>query len=142
MAKSIFQQLRDFNQATGERFQHRVFDEVQAVTTSDTACFLFIRTHKVRETSRGYEILKAGTRLISYQRTNPTEPWVRSESLLWDEEHEQFFHRTLGNKTAPEQIESARWADLCYRPGTAKSPMDGPYAVEFTTITSESDGEA
>jgi hypothetical protein len=132
VGETVLQQLRTLHAFTGEHIRHRVFDEVQMVSAGELACTVIVRTHKVRETARGYQVLKAGTKMIAWTRDSVSENWTRREYIAWDEETEPYFHRTIGrSKSVQETRESEKWADMCYRPGTDKSPMDGPNAIDW-----------
>lgn len=119
---SQYQQLELIRVITGHKIHLGPYESVRACSITDTQVVLVMNRVKVREGRRKDTILAEG--LVMYSWTKSGEHWKPGEPIeTWHKPtHSAVLHY---GPTADEQIESHRWATLCWRPGTARYPLDG-----------------
>jgi hypothetical protein len=138
MEASIHRQIAAVRDAVSWHPRLRVMESVQRVVITDDTIKVLVNRARVTETSGRYKITHRGTELIVWKR-NEAGRWGWPESMLdWTEVEEE--HLKFGIASIQEQADKRAWERDCYRPGTSRTPMDGPEAVAqlaeiYTTTT-------
>lgn len=119
------QKLRRVIDHTDRTYRLRPFETVVSYKLGDQLGYasLTLRTYEVTERTYGYRITKAGTKLVVWEPFKPVQTLT-----VWDTDTFDPIEVRDDQVTAKMRAEQRAWADMCYRPGSAKSPMDGPYA--------------
>jgi hypothetical protein len=98
----------------------QMFESVNGLRVEDDLIVLSVARAKSTELRRGHRVTSRGTTLHTWH-LGIDQRWHRGESTtLWwstDELHAE-----------PRQRD-AEWEQMCYRPGSDRSPMDGPVRV-------------
>lgn len=110
--------------------QHPVgpLDEIDHVKITDSRVELILTKYEVRIHPYRWRVAKKGTAVHTWTRKSTDVQWKHRMMSLWDDD---FTPYDLAGQYSNIRTQD-RWEDaaeqwhLCYRPGTAKSPMDGP----------------
>lgn len=105
---------------TGTIIRLQLFEAVSGLRIEDDLIVLKVDRAKSTERRRGFHVHQRGVSLHTWHKATDAS-WFRGETTtLWwstDELH------------AEPRVRDVEWEQLCYRPGTDKSPMDGPVRV-------------
>ncbi len=126
-----FQQMQAVMSMTGQAIRLGLLDEVLEIKIREDEITVSLRIFKVVEQTSRWKVVNEGLKRLR---------WVRKEQF-WIRKHDEevwipegvYEPRYLHNFGAI-QTESV-WNDkrdqwhLCYRPGTSRSPMDGPNSL-------------
>jgi hypothetical protein len=103
-----------------------ILDEVMMLREEDHEIVLAMKVHETVETGRRIKITRQGIRIRCWKRTD--DGWWREQSPLesWFDRPEYDESHLWGRIRDMERVASDEWQlSECYRPGTAKTPMDG-----------------
>lgn len=123
MALTQYQQLELIRVLTGERIRLGRYESVRACKIEDESIVLVMNRVKYREGKQADTLTAEG--MVAYQWVLVGTRWKMQEPLeSWSKPSSHSIEHFHG-KTWDETVESHRWATLCYRPGTSRSPLDG-----------------
>jgi hypothetical protein len=117
-----YQQLRLVEEVTGTKITLGRYESVKGLQVDDDRVILVMLRVQYKPGVRADRILHTGVTVYEWKLKNgswhselPMTVWVKPEIE---------FIENLEGKTFEEQLDSYRWAIMCERPGTAKTPMD------------------
>lgn len=121
---STIENLAHIRKLTGASLRLRTFEEVRLVQVkSPELVYVMVSAVKSTEGRYGAKIVATGTSLHIFTKSEGS--WEVQVIESWDEAPAYDFVRTSGRGMSPQEAhEQSTWEDLCYRPGTAKSPME------------------
>jgi len=116
-------------------FRLKPHEEVLAVEVTDDVARVMIKVVSLDERSRADVIVATGTKFMTFKKFGDSAHmalmgrWKQRPvdvTVYWDDEPTVADQHRWGRLRTPERVESDGWQlGTCYRPGTAKSPMDG-----------------
>ena len=111
--------LAHVRDTTGKIIHLDLFDEVRDMKATEDEIVLTINTARYKQRRRGeYQITKRGVTMYRWMRDSRTESWVLTDVMpVWWSTDEMF-----GLYDKERDLE---WEQMCYRPGTARNPLDG-----------------
>lgn len=112
-------------------YRHQPLQVVlSAQVISATECVIVLDRHNFTETSTMWIIKSREMRMIHYTRTNGK--WVCDKTIISpDLDFVPYVYRNRGASVQVKTwVDKRRWEALCYRPGNARNPMDGPHAQD------------
>lgn len=97
------------------------------VSTTEIVVHLIVR--EVKEETRRVKVLREGQRLVRWSRPEGNGYWGRAQELtVWDDDPSYDVH-IFGAIMTPEVAADKREQfETCWRPGTDRTPMQGPAA--------------
>lgn len=110
----------------GQKIRLGVYDKLIGAKITETQVAVSLEVHRVAQGSRRDKITASGVKLLVWNLTG--EAWVPAKPItVWNETREE--HVRFGRVRTPEWAAAQEWQWVwCYRPGTAKTPLDGPCA--------------
>lgn len=108
-------------------------DEVMMVREEDHELVLILKVHDTTETARRIKVNRQGIRIMCWKR-HEAGYWRRQDNIETWFDKPTFDAQVLWGRIRDlERVASDEWQlSECYRPGTAKSPMQGALAREGT----------
>jgi hypothetical protein len=107
-----------------DRWMLRPHEEVESVVMTDTEIKAVLTIAKIEERAQRDRVT-FGKRLIVWTRTD--DGWHRESIDAWGEDAHEIVR--WGRVRTPDYVASQREQyETCYRPGTKKSPLQGPAA--------------
>jgi hypothetical protein len=121
---TVYKQLALVRAKTGHQLKLGPFDRIKRVSFDDEANMVrvTVETADYVEQARSYVVKRTGLRMICYTPRAGRLRWEREDMEVWDED--SGYTVPKGDYTPGRAEESAEWAELCYRPGTAATPLD------------------
>lgn len=122
--ETIYKTLGRVHAKTGHQLKLGPFDTITRVSFDDdnNMVRVTLRVADYTEQARQYVIRRTGLRMICYTPQPGRLRWEREIIEVWDED--SGYIAPKGDYSPGRYEESAEWAELCYRPGTAQSPLD------------------
>lgn len=110
------QSLAIVRDMTGKVIRLGMFEEVSGIRQTPTMIVLGINRAKVTETRFEYRIKQRGTTLYTFALTDQGWELLDTMTVWWssDEAHAK------SHRIKPD----SEWAEMCYRPGTSRNPLD------------------
>lgn len=125
--------LAGIRSLTGIKIRLRPHEEIHTHQASDLQIMVSVRTFEVQETARETRFKKAGWKLYTLTRGSTDHMrWRLSDvTTIWDSSFEPYVLRHYGRTDTPQEARERReWADLCYRPGTDRFPLENLAVTE------------
>jgi hypothetical protein len=121
---TVYKQLAMVQARTGHQLKLGPFDEIVRVSFDDDNHMVRVTMKCARytEQARAYVIHATGLRMICYTPQGGRLRWEREVMEVWDDD--SGFTAPRGDYTPGRYEEREEWAELCARPGTAKTPLD------------------
>lgn len=90
----------------------------------DNLIVLRFRAVRIKETTKRWEVIAEGTRMVSY--TWDGIVWKHQSFTVWDEDFTPYDIQLWGRRplTRQERINQGRWEQDCFRPGNKRRPQD------------------
>jgi len=126
-------QLSRLQDLLGRTFRLGVLDEIVALRVGEDQIKLVTRCYETEEYRSRIRVTAKGTRLYAWERKNGRwKPVENSPFTSWDANFEPFEVVGQYGKVVTADIAAMiKWQDEnCHRPGTPKTPMDGPHRKE------------
>lgn len=121
-----YQMIRQVLDHTGYRIKLGMFEEIKAVSIQDECVMVTLSIVEYTETTRQFKITDSGTRIIVMTSADGGWNWDVDETEIWT--GEGWVTKKFDVPTVRQQIDRLDHEQMCYRPGTARQPMDN-YAV-------------
>jgi len=125
-----FQMIQSVQKMTGQAIRVGLLDEILEIKIRPEVITVGIKIFKVVEQASRWKVTNQGLRQLTWKKVN--DFWVRQhDTEVWIPEG-IYETREIHNFGTIQT--DAVWNDkrdqfhLCYRPGTARSPMQGPHA--------------
>lgn len=118
-----YQVLTDIARRTNTRpIRLGLFENVYTFQVSDDSITLTIERVRTDQIRRGFKVSQRGFTMHGWRLIN--DVWQRQEPVTaWQPEELAEVHTPWVR--SPEDVANSRsWADLCYRPGTDRHPLD------------------
>lgn len=112
----------------GRRLVHTVFDEVVDMYVSDDALTIIVRVHEVQELRASDRIRATALRKLTYLRPSESSSWRWVKPVvdeIWVDDDQEFIASYVTPMTEERYLDKAEQIQLCYRPGSSRTPMDG-----------------
>jgi hypothetical protein len=122
----------------GRRLVHTVFDEVTNLFEDEAGNLVVeVKLHEVRELSRADRVTATGLVRMTFPRRSSTQfgLWRRTEPRIeevWVDDYQEYASSYSAPMTEERFLDKAEQTQLCYRPGSSRTPMDG-YKVREST---------
>ena len=128
-ASTPYQLLRQIRATTGVQIKLKMFESLERVVFTEEKVTVLVNICEVTELHAEYRIKRVGKRLTEI--SIPAKGWgkIVDEIEIWDEDSSQV-HKRLNPETPRETREREEWELLCYRPGTARNPLDNYDSVD------------
>jgi len=126
-----FQMIQSVQKMTGQAIRIGLLDEILEIKIRSEVITVGIKIYKVVEQASRWKVTNQGLRQLTWKKVNNF--WIRQhDTEVWIPEG-MFEPREIHNfgriQTDDVWHDKREQWHLCYRPGTAKSPMDGPYSL-------------
>jgi hypothetical protein len=124
MTETIYKTLARVHAKTGHQLKLGPFDEITRVSFDDDNGMVRVtmKTARYTEQARRYVVHCTGLRMIVFTPRPGKLRWEREDMEVWDDGSD--FVAPKGDYTPGRYEEKEAWAELCARPGTAKTPLD------------------
>lgn len=127
-----FQMMQSVQKMTGQAIRLGLLDEVLEIKIREASIIIDLRVFQVVEQSNRWKVINEGLRRLTWHKVNHF--WIRKhDEVIWIPEglYEARYVHNFGSIQTDDVWNDKRdqW-HLCYRPGTAKSPMDGPESLD------------
>lgn len=127
------QKLAYIHDLTGYRIRLGLIDEITDFKATESDLVVVIDHFELTEYHNRLRAIKHATKMVGWKMKDGR--WVKLDTTyLWDEDFEPFqVVGQYGRVTTADIYNDRVWQDnACYRPGTARSPMDGNCALSPT----------
>lgn len=109
-------------------------DEIVSVKVEDDMVQALIRVYEVTEQKIRWKVTRSGLRLMAWRRVafdyygTTMHRWKSLDSItVWDDspKFDAVASQYSKIKTPDEYRDALAWEEMCWRPGTGRTPMDG-----------------
>jgi hypothetical protein len=121
---TVYKQLALVHAKTGHQLKLGPFDTITRVSFDDdhNQVRVTMKTARYTEQARRYVVHCTGLRMVIFTPRPGKLRWDREDIEMWDDD--SAFEAPKGDYDPGKSERSAKWAELCYRPGTGKTPLD------------------
>lgn len=117
--------VAEIRQAYGLTIRLRPYETIISHTiVADDHVTVLLETYRVNELVRETRLIGHGQKLVAYRCYNSR--WVIDQSMtMWDQQFDEVvYHNGPKYMTDDDRKQQREFEKLCYRPGTAQSPLD------------------
>lgn len=115
----------ELEQTIGQSLPLKPWESIEKVVIEADEVKVLMNIADVQETAREVRLKRAGKRLIVWKRTANPLVWRISDDETFWVESTPVVHVKYGQRRTPEQEADQReYEKMCYRPGTASTPLD------------------
>jgi hypothetical protein len=131
------QRLAEFRRQTGIALVLRPYEELIASKATDTQAVVTVTTYRYTETGREIRFTHRGTKMYAWTRDGDEwrpvlhhsmvngAPVVTGYVVMWHGDYVPTIELKRGKVMTPAEAAAQRaWEQDCYRPGTARTPLD------------------
>ncbi len=122
-----FQKIAAVAKVTGKMVKLGLMETVSDYfITEDTALISIARAQVEFKNGNDLVVVRRGYTMWTFYLSDGVWKWPEPVTY-WHDDHEPEVYVTYA-KEAEEYLSRRSWESMCYRPGTSRSPMDGPNA--------------
>ena len=114
---------------TGVQLRLQMFETGEKITTFDDHIMVLVNICETTEHRSQYTIKRRGKRILKITRSAAGMGRIVDTFEVWDDDSGEIYKRR-GVETPYESRQREAWELLCYRPGTARNPLDNYDSVD------------
>lgn len=126
---TALQKLYEVRKLTGVQLRMQMFETVERVTVENDYIMVLINICETVEHRSQYTIKRRGKRMVKVSRSSAGMGRILDTFEVWDDDSGEIYKRR-GTESPYETRQREAWELLCYRPGTAKTPLDNYDSVD------------
>jgi hypothetical protein len=123
------QKIYEVRRLTGVQLRLQMFETVERVTIEDDHIMVLINICETVEHRSQYTVKRRGKRMVKVSRSDRGMGRILDTFEVWDDDSGEV-HKRREPETPYETRRREEWELLCYRPGTAKTPLDNYDSVD------------